>query len=475
MGAAAFGLLVAPTQAQQGGATSSAPAGAAVGQPDGSSGVPAYVFAITALSDGGIGDGNLPFLTKLPALLLDALKPLPPRYEDASYREEAARQKVLATRFDKGKALYAKLSDAAALSLDPGLDTAARDAKRNTASLGIDQARDDLLSLDKAESTEQPAPSGPRTVQAWDGKGKLFDLGGDTPLRAGRRQSVDLVVTGSAKFVGNYLDVSLEGYDVALGRRVFSWEDYAAPDDPTPVAVEFAGRLRQWLASSPVARFDLSVNPRSARLVIDGSPVDSSDTTLFSPDQRRLSVVAWAPGYGQEKREIELDPGSDGGLRLDLKPQAYGKAEISGSPPNATILAGGREVDSTQPLPLGGIRDIGIALAPDYETKMFVLPASGSVELSYSLHPSDKLGPGKRADRAKDEFYVGLGLVAIGIPAMRLAQGYQNMYLEANFRQGFGFVSEWNVANLSYWAAAAGTTAAAAFAVVKLITLLGSL
>jgi len=437
-----------------------------------------YVFALTVLDDGGLAPADRPFLSKLPTLVLDDLDALPPRYEDEAYRSAVEKRATVAALFDKGDDLYKKLDAAATARLDPslsGYDRFARISSADGAVAKADDALSDLVADSGSPSATTQPWSLPRDISAWNGKGLLFDPGTDTPFRAGRKQSVDLVVTGTASPVGSYVRVSLEGYDVDLGKKVFSWTGFASPDDPEPLATEFAGKLSAWLAAEPMARFDLSVKPASARVIVDGKPIDSSEVVLFSPEERAVTIAAWAPGSKEEDRDILLVPGQDKGLVLDLAPQSYGKARISLEPSGADLLLGGVEADPSHPFDLEGIQDIAIASAPKYETKMAVLPASGDSAISIALRPSDGLGPGKRTDKAKDHFYVALGLVAIGVPLASIAQGYQNMYYDANYLQGFVFDTEYSVAETAYWTAVVLTAGAAVYTITQLVAMLGGM
>ena len=436
-----------------------------------------YVFALTALEDGGISPADAPFLSKLPALILGDLGALPPRYEDQAYRDELAERRALSDRFDKGNDLFKKLGDAASARLDPTLSGYARSQRLDTADDAVSKARDALSGIDAAKEggTAEEAPAPPREVRAWDGKGLLLDLDGDSPSRAGRKQSINLVVSGRAVARGTYLEVRLWGTDVDLSKRVFEWDGFCAPDDPGPLAEDFAGKLSSFLADAPLARFDLAVKPSDSRILVDGKALDSSELRLYSPDARTVALSAWAPGYAQSQRTLELQPGENRGLVLDLSPLSYGEAKIALDPPDASLLVGGRAVDPSQPAKLEGIRDIAIASAKGYENKMSVLPAGGSAELSIKLRPAIGPGPEARADKAKDDFYVALGFLAIGVPVSSLLQGYQGMYLEAQYRQGTGFVNEKNIATAAYWSAVAATAGAAVYAVFKLIALLGSI
>lgn len=445
-----------------------------------------YVFAITALANGGVPAGDLPFLTKLPRLILGQLQVLSPRYEDKNYRAELAKRNLLAARFDKGNDLYKKLGDAGSLQLDPTLSAWDRPTRLKAASDAVAKANDALSGVDEAFSQASqdqglpPAFLPPRIVQAWDGKGLLFDLGKDNAVRAGRKQSVDLVITGSANPLGSYLEVRLEGWDSAIGKKVFAWDEFASADDPEPLAKVFARRIGDWLSSTPIARFDLAVNPASSRILVDGKPVDASNLVLFSPENRAISIAAWAPGFKEDDRDILLVTGEDRGLTLDLHPQSYGRATLRLDPPSATILVGGLEADPAKPIDLGGLRDILIASAPDYETKMQVLPAQGSSMIDVRLRPSDGLGPGKRTDKAKDDFYLALGLAAIGFPLVSIAQGYQTIYAEADLRQGYygvnqSFTTGESISTAAYWTAVAGTAAAVTWTVTKLVALLGGM
>ncbi|MEI6389055.1 MAG: hypothetical protein WCQ50_20810 [Spirochaetota bacterium] len=318
-------------------------------------------------------------------------------------------------------------------------------------------------------------PASTIEVVQMPGQGRLFDLGGLPPLLAGRKQSVDLVVSGRVRSVRTYVEVKLEGYDAAIGKKVFEWKSYANPGDPGPLADGFALKLANVLASSPVGRLVIEIDPTDATLLVDGKLFEDRPAVMFGFAEKTIHARAWSPGHEIVEGSATIVPGSTGKLGIVLKPLAYGSAALKLSPPEAMASIQGRDIADPTSIPLEGIRKVAIVRAEGHESSMTVIPASGTQDLVSQLIKIDGLGPAGRAEKAKDSFYFSLGLVAIGMPLTNFLKGFDTLYADANLRNPGGtFSTQRIVAGVAYWGAVLATAGCFFNGALKLAEFVGT-
>jgi hypothetical protein len=439
---------------------------------------PTYKFALTALIDEGVAPEARPFLTRLPLLILAALDNPPPRLEMATHAAEVGERTVLGKRFQAGDVLFRKLDESAALDLDPSIvwfDRLERVKKADDAILDARKALESISATPSVPAAIPDAAVSTIKVVQMPGQGSLFDLGGLPPLLAGRKQSVDLVVSGRVRSVRSYVEVKLEGYDAAIGRKVFEWKSYANPGDPGPLADTFALKLADVLAASPVGRLVIEIDPPDATVLVDGILFEDRPAVMFGFAEKTIYARAWSPGHEIAEGSATITPGSTGKLGLVLKPQAYGSASLKLSPSEAKASIQGKDIADPGAIPLVGIRKIAIVRAQGHESSMTVIPASGTQQLAAQLIRIDGLGPAGRAEKAKDSFYFSLGLVAIGMPLTNFLKGYDTLYADADLRNPGGtFFTQRIVAGAAYWGAALATASCFVNGAFKLAEFVGT-
>lgn len=441
---------------------------AAGGDPRGG-GPASYSFGLAALSGEDLPSEDRAFLTRFPSLVLAALVELPPRLESFGYRGEVADRKRLNDRLSLGTALQKSLEDSSAIPLDTALSWYNRGDRIDKAHKALDKARADLAASLDAPVAEVPEKTDPLEIKAAAKDFGLLDLKGDDPLRAGRKQGVDLVVVGRASLVGAYLEVSLDGFDTKLGRQVLEWKGYADPQDPSPLAADFASVLLDTLVQSAFGSLMVKVDPPFATIQIDRAEAGSSPLGIYRFEASTLALDIWAPGYRPFHENLSLIPGSKADRKIELAPATYGRADIKTDPAASSLFLDGRELPSGASIPLSGARDIIVVDAPGHESANLILPAEGRADLSLRLRPKDGTTPAGRAEKAKDDFYSALGFVAIGLPLSELALGLRNQYVIAQAASGSGFATETTVSTAVFWGAALATAGLGANAIWKLI------
>lgn len=384
-------------------------------------------------------------LDTLPLLIVSDLKTLPERITPEADAEEMAEAKSLRSRFAAGAELAAKLDARAAsffvyttddLAWRNGVEAANKEAVAAAKKL------DDILAKDSA-ALQAPPPASPTAlaVKLWadHGSGKLIEAPSSDLAQAAKAAGVDLLVTGRLSFNSGYAALSLSGYDASLGRRVFTWKSYCAVDDPAPLAREMAHKLEAWSAGRPMARVDIEVEPASAEISVNGRALAGGSRVVYAYEAAELEIRAQAAGYRSLATGIAVEMGDRKTAELKLEASAEGSATVRVNPPDANLsldsMPRGKAPTSIE---LDGQRSFLEASAPNYESKIAIIPASGYPEVSIDLRPSDGLGPKGRIEAAKDRFYSAFGLFALSIPLTALSTGVYNQYLDAYSRSGDG-------------------------------------
>ncbi|MEI6876230.1 MAG: hypothetical protein WCL50_13995, partial [Spirochaetota bacterium] len=408
------------------------------------------------------------------------LSNLPPRLEGVSYLSERRRKELLAARFAAGSNLKARLDDVAGTVLDPSSSFFDRLDKSEKAMQGLEKAKTDLKTVLDSESEVETTLVAQEAlkVKAW-GTGKdLLDLKGESPLRVARKQTIDLVVTGTASPVGDYVEVEMHGYDSNIGREIFMLLGYADASDPAPLAAEFAEKLLTILAASPYGEISIQASPPTAQVLLDGKSIESRPATSFVFTEASVAVDVWAPGFGSHHEDVSLLPGRSSSLSITLPRADYGSASLQTNPLGATVLVNGRPVEDKLLIPLSGLRNIAVASAPGYENGTKALPASGTGSFALVLRKSDGIGPGGRSERAKNDFYWALGFVVIAMPLSSLTMGVSSIYGDAFYLSTVSgashFATESVVANVAFWTSAALAAASIGNAIWRLVTFIST-
>lgn len=447
-----------------------------------------YVLAIAKIEDRGLKAGERAFLASFPGLLVEGLKELPPRLAGPSYLEEKAAALRLKSLIAAGTELQARLDEAALRALEPGVPEGKRSQNLSDARDKAAAARKKLDELD-ASSPAGSAGSGAGQPQAAPRKaplsvsllsdnlsGSFPEIGAAGPQSALQGKGVSLIVYGYAEDSSGYVALSLSGYDTALGKVLFSWRDYADPDDPAPLAAELAERLSSWVAGADYARIVVDLQPPSAYLLADGLVLGAGDRVIYRFEPGILRLEAALPGHEAKALDLPYALGDRKSVGLVLAAEAEGQATIATKPEGASLSLGGLPLGpSPATAPLSGRRSVVSASAPGYETAEAILPASGSATVEISLRPEDGLGPDGRIKAAKDSFYGALGLFVLSLPLASISYAVNWSYYEAAYRSGDAtMISDYYSSEWVFGGALALSAAAAINTAIRLVRYIGA-
>jgi hypothetical protein len=373
---------------------------------------------------------------------------LPPHSDGAAYLEELGKRERGASIFAAGADLAGKLDALALRNLEPGIDPWQRKLNVEDARGKVKSAAGKVAELEKAADGKKVAaatapgsadakPVPPRESKLWqdNAEGLLFEAQSAPRGSLLKDKKVDLLVYGSVEAIGDYVSVVVRGYDAALDRDVFTWQDYASPSDPSPLAGDMADRIASYIAGRAYARIDLEVEPPSAELMVDGRKLASGERRIYSFGTPSVTVDASAPDRSSCEIAIEVKEGDRKKISFELPPFSTGVARISTLPGGLTVFLdglplGASPVEATIP----GRRSVASAFIESegkvQSSASVIVPASGKAELAIRPSSEDK-DLGKRVEKAKDDFYWALGWFMLALPPTTICRGLNSIYYNA--------------------------------------------
>lgn len=441
-----------------------------------------YVVALGRIEDRGLLPGEAGFLSSFPELLAEKLRDLPLRKRDEAYEAEKAEAERSRLLYSAGSDLASSLDALALRELEPGIAEADRRQNVLAARKKADEARKKLAEIENpAPGKKAPSsPGGPLPLKvslfADNLAGSFPEVGKAGPAAAISGKGIDLLVYGYAEDSSGYVALSLSGYDAALGRELFSWRDFADPDDPLPLAVELAERLRAWVAGADYARIAIDIDPPAAYLLADGRLLGAKDRVLYRFDAGTLRLAAAMPGHEAKLLDLPYAPGERKSVGLALDAIPSGSVSVSTQPEGASLSLNGLPLGpSPLSAELSGRRAVVSASAPGFESASAVVPATGSASIDLRLRPEDGLGPSGRIARARDGFYNALGIFVLSLPAASISYAVNGIYYEAASRSYDETMINDYYSSGYVFAAAAGISAAAAInTIVRLVLYIGA-
>ncbi len=411
----------------------------------------------------------------LPALMLSELPVLPPRLASIGDMEAAAGLASERSKFDAGSEFARQLDDRAAKFLDPSIRPERRGSELIAADVRLSTAEkrfsDAMEKASKARNHESQDAL-PSALSPANASGELFDPPAVSPAATSRAKAVDFLVFGKVEAESGYAAVELSGYDASVDRVVFTWRGFCSPEDPAPLAQDFARKLERWIAGRDFARIEIAVTPQAASVFVDGRELGEQERVLFRFAAGRIVVEAEAEGFEQGQVEETVSLGDRRRIIIPLAQASTGIAHITSEPDGASLsIDAARSGTTPQDIPLSGRRSFITARKDGFEDMTVVLPEKGVSTIAITLRPEDHVGPSGRVNKAKDEFYTALGWMVLSIPVTVLSTGAYNTYLEAAPRSNLdsGLVTGYNVSSVVLGAAAVATAVFTVNAIIRLV------
>lgn len=402
----------------------------------------AYVVAVAGFASSGLPSAYQLFLSSLPRLLVAELSVLPPHHDEADYLAELGARTKGSSMYAAGTELAKSLDDLALRGLEPGIVPWQRDLNLKEARDKMSSARDKLNGLVEGKPAENGKqapgtglePTAPLDSRLWDdnSKGLLYESSPAPSGAALKGKKIDLLVYGSVEAIGDYVSVVIRGYDADLDRDVFTWQDYASPSDPSPLARDLADKISSYIAGKSYARIDLDVSPASAEVRANGRLLSSGERRIFLFGEEPVLVSATAPDRSSCETRVEVKAGDRKRISLELPPFSTGKVTITTDPDGLSIFLDGLPLGAspvTASIP--GRRSVASAYIEE-EGKVkasasVILPDSGEHALAIKPDTGSR-DMRKKVEKAKDDFYRALGWLMLALPPTTICQGLNSLY-----------------------------------------------
>lgn len=219
--------------------------------------------------------------------------------------------------------------------------------------------RERLAAIDGVEAVAADAPAGvlPRRIAA--------DAG------------LDMLVWGRIETVSDHLMLEWYAFDAALAQRVWSYYESGEVDALLAAVAPAADGLAPLLLGQPWARLTVDPAPEDSAVRLDGELIGIGATLLRYTAPRRAELLVSRPGYHDEVRQVELAPGRDLRIVVELTPRDLGGVLVDSRPAGAAVYAASAyagdtpvllprpPADTPLTLVLDGHADAAARLGPD--------------------------------------------------------------------------------------------------------------
>ena len=290
-----------------------------------------WVVGITAFRGEGLAPSDAWLAWSVPLLLRDQVAGLAAHDLDADGRTALARAAVARERL----ALLASLDalrgarDAAALGEAPA-------AASGDPGSALADAVDRLAWLDALDPSAVEVPEA-KPIAFKDGRepGLLLAVPFGSRAEAASREDVDLLVGGSVREASGYFLVELWAGDAARGAEVFAWRDAATRGELYERVADAGRGLAGVLLGRSWASLEVAADPPGASVLVDGNPPGTGRSRFDDLAPGRHEIRVSAPGYREETRTVELEPGSATSVGIALASMDLGTIDVTSEPPGA--------------------------------------------------------------------------------------------------------------------------------------------
>ena len=371
-----------------------------------------WVVGITAFRGEGLAPADAWLAWSVPLMLRDQVAGLDAHAVDADGRIALARAALARERL----ALLASLDalrdarDAAAF----GETGAAATAGPETA---LSDAVDRLAWLDALDPSTVDVPD-TKPIAFKDGRepGLLLAVPFGSRGEAASREDVDLLVGGSVREASGYFLVELWAWDAARGAEVFAWRDAATRGELYERVADAGRGLTGLLLGRPWASLAVAAEPPAATVLVDGNPPGTGRSRFDDLEPGRHEIRVSAPGYREEVRTVDLEPGSSTSVGIALASMDLGTIAVTSEPPGAdawldAVWQGRTPLDIPRP---GERVRLVVSLPDGPEAALTVGPSSPAL-ISFSLS-ADALHSEADQKAARDRFYGSFGWFMLSLP-----------------------------------------------------------
>ena len=278
-------------------------------------------------------------------------------------------------------------------------------------------AVDRLAWLDALDPSAVEVPEA-KPIAFKDGRepGLLLAVPFGSRAEAASREDVDLLVGGSVREASGYFLVELWAWDAARGAEVFAWRDAATRGELYERVADAGRGLAGVLLGRPWASLEVAADPPGASVLVDGNPPGTGRSRFDDLAPGRHEIRVSAPGYREETRTVDLEPGSATSVGIALASMDLGTIDVTSEPPGAdawldAVWQGRTPLDIPRP----GERVRLVVSLPDGPEAALTVGPSSPARISFSLS-ADVLHSEAEQKAARDRFYGSFGWFMLSLP-----------------------------------------------------------
>ena len=313
--------------------------------------------------------------------------------------------------------------------------------------------RERLAGIDGVELVEADAPIGvlPRHVAA--------------------ARDIDLLIWGTIDSAADHLVLEMSAFDTASVRTVWSYYEAGQADALQGAIDAVADELAPLLLGQPWSRLAVEPVPGDSSVRLDGALIGIGATLLRYTAPRRATLTVSRPGYHRSVRQVELEPGQELRIAVELVPRDLGTVLLDSLPTGAAVYVASAYAGVT-PLRLPRPpEDAAVSLVLDghADTAARIGPATPAT-LTVPLLPAGFDGTAEQAG-GRDRFYEELGWFAASLlPPLLLGVLVTDFASRDVARHDGSGPTAWQPATVGV---TVGAVAAAGYSVYRLVRTIG--
>lgn len=238
---------------------------------------------------------------------------------------------------------------------------------------------------------------------------------GILPRQVAAARDIDLLIWGTIDSAADHLVLEMNAFDTGSVRTVWSYYEAGEADALQEAIDAIADELAPLLMGQPWSRLAVEPVPADSTVRLDGMLIGIGTTLLRYTAPRSATLAVSRPGYHPSVRPVELAPGQELRVAVELVPRDLGTVLLDSQPTGAAVYVASVYAGVT-PLRLPRPpTDAAVSLVLDghADTAARIGPATPAT-LTVPLLPAGFDGAAQQAG-GRDRFYEELGWFAVSL------------------------------------------------------------